>query len=101
LTTTLIERFAFDLRSLRDAQSSTALLRCKMYADARKLKEDAPEASTGGSKRVLHSGFLRRRETEEGGDSLSVSTQAEEGPYEKVEAHRGISGFHLGHPGLA
>jgi len=42
---------AVDLRSLRDAQSPSALLPCRIVADARKLKEDAPKASTDRSKR--------------------------------------------------
>jgi len=40
----------------------------------RKLKGNALEACTVSSKRVLHSGFLRRRESEEGGDPISVGT---------------------------
>jgi len=35
------------------------LLRCRMLANARKLKEDAPEVSTDSSKRVLDIGRIR------------------------------------------
>ena len=50
----------FDLRLLRNAQSSSALLRCRMLADARKLKGGALGARTVGSKRVLeHSSQVR------------------------------------------
>jgi len=38
-----------DLRSLRDAQSSSALLRSRMGVDARKLKEDALGEGTDSS----------------------------------------------------
>ena len=48
-----IKRLAMDLRSERDAQSSSALPRCRLLTGAREFKEDAPGASTGSSKGVI------------------------------------------------
>ena len=72
-----------------------------MPADARKLKEDAPEESTVSTKLVLNCGILPGIPRNKTGHGLWTRTQAKERADQEIHAHGWIGGFHLGNPGLA
>lgn len=72
-----------------------------MPADPWKLKEEALEACTDSSIRVLYRGLLPRIPRNKTSHGLWSRPQPKERADQEIHAHGWISGFHLGNPGLA